>query len=93
MEFLNWINDIISSLLSFIPRPIIVRATHGGVKWPWGKTAKEMCPGFHWYWPFSTEFEVIPIARQTLNLKTQALMMDTTNLISTRKKPSTSVSI
>jgi len=74
MEFLNWINDIISSLLSFIPRPIIVRATHGGVKWPWGKTAKEMCPGFHWYWPFSTEFEVIPIARQTLNLKTQALM-------------------
>lgn len=74
MEFLNWINDIITSLLNFIPRPVIVRATHGGVKWPWGKTAKEMKSGFHWYWPFSTEIEVIPIARQTLNLKTQALM-------------------
>ena len=74
MEFLNWINDIITALLSFVPRPVIVRATHGGVKWPWGKKPKEMKPGFHWYWPFSTEIEVIPTARQTLNLKTQALM-------------------
>jgi len=74
MEFLNWINDIVMAILDFVPRPIIIRSTHGGVKWPWGKEPKEMAPGFHWYWPFSTEFEVIPTARQTLNLKTQALM-------------------
>ncbi len=74
MNFLDWINDIISALLSFVPRRIIVRATHSGVKWRWGANAIEMKPGFHWYWPFSTEMEVIPTARQTLNLKTQALM-------------------
>jgi hypothetical protein len=44
---------------------LIIRATHGGVKWVRGKRIKALGPGLHIWWPLTTEVEVIVTARQT----------------------------
>jgi len=68
-----WLGQIFEAILRFIPRVLIVRATHGGVKWRHGHKVKPMLAGLHVYWPLVTEVEVIVTARQTLNLPTQVL--------------------
>ena len=73
MDF-SFLNDIVQALLKFVPRPIIVRLTHGGVRWRLGKYAKELKPGFHIIWPLITDYEVIVTARQTHHLATQSLV-------------------
>lgn len=73
MDF-SWLSDIFNGLLKFVPRPIIVRATHGGVKWVFGKHVRELKPGWPWVWPLTTDYEVIVTARQTNNLPNQALV-------------------
>ena len=70
----QWLSDIITALLEFIPRRVIIRNTHAGVKWRCRGEPKEMKPGFRIWWPLISEIEVIPVARQTLNTPTQALM-------------------
>ncbi len=73
MDF-SWLSDIFNAILKFIPRPVIVRATHGGVKWRFGKFVKEMKPGWHWVWPLTTDWEIIVTARQTNHQPGQALV-------------------
>jgi regulator of protease activity HflC (stomatin/prohibitin superfamily) len=73
MDALSWIGQLIEALSRLIPRLIIVRATHVGVKWRLGNRVSPMLPGVHFYWPLLTEIDVIVAARQTLNLSTQAL--------------------
>ena len=70
----EWINDLIQAILKFVPRPVIIKATHGGVKWQFGSKVVEMKPGWHWWWPLVTEVSIIVTARQTLNTNTQALL-------------------
>src|SRR4051812_4540810 len=70
---LDWIGQFFETLALFIPRRVIVRATHRGIKWKWGSTVLELAPGIHWYWPFVSEVENHPIARQTISLPTQTL--------------------
>lgn len=70
----DWLNNIIEGLLKIIPRPVIVRATHKGVKWVRGKNVKILNPGFHIIWPLTTEWDIIVAARQTNNLPDQALI-------------------
>jgi len=74
MDAFAWIGQIVEALGRLIPRLVIVRATHQGVKWVCGSRVKAMLPGLHVYWPITTEFEVLVCARQTLNLSTQVLM-------------------
>ncbi len=78
----TWLSDIFNGLLNFIPRPVIVRATHGGVKWRFGKHVSELCPGWHWYWPLFTDIEIMVTARQTHKVaKPQAIeSLDGTSL-------------
>ncbi len=70
---LAWVGWIAEWFAKFIPRLVIVRSTHGGVRFRHGRTAIEMKPGLHIYWPIVTEVEVIPVARQTHNLPSQSL--------------------
>ncbi len=73
MDF-SWLAEIFNGLLSFIPRPVIVRATHGGIKWRWGHKVIELKPGWRWIWPLTTDWEIIVVARQTHNIvKPQAV--------------------
>lgn len=69
-----WIGQLMEWLGKLIPRLRIVRQTHAGVKFVCGKSVVELQPGIHFYWPITTEVEVIPVARQTHNLVTQVLM-------------------
>lgn len=61
-----WLGQIFEAILMFIPRILIVRATHCGVKWRNGSNVRSMMPGLHVYWPLVTDIEVIVTARQTL---------------------------
>jgi len=69
-----WIGQIMEWLGKLIPRLLIVRRTHAGVKFVGGSRVVELKPGLHFYWPITTEVEVLPVARQTHNLVTQVLM-------------------
>lgn len=69
-----WLGQIFEALLSFVPRILIVRATHGGVKWRHGCKVIPMSAGLHVYWPLVTEIEIIVTARQTLALPKQVLI-------------------
>jgi regulator of protease activity HflC (stomatin/prohibitin superfamily) len=68
-----WLNQLIEAVFRFCPRIVIVRATHAGVKWVHGWKVKAMPPGLHWYWPLTTEVEVLVTARQTLSIPDQVL--------------------
>jgi regulator of protease activity HflC (stomatin/prohibitin superfamily) len=68
-----WLNQLIQAFYQLFPRIVIVRATHGGVKWVRGKNIKPLEPGLHVYWPLTTDIEVIVTARQTLAVPDQVL--------------------
>lgn len=68
------LGQILEGLFSVVPRLVIIRATHNGVKWRHGKEPLPVKPGLTVYWPLVTEMEMLVVARQTLNLPTQVLM-------------------
>ena len=68
-----WLGQLMEWFAKWFPRLIIVRLTHAGVRYRHGKKAEALMPGLRIYWPLVTEVEVIPTARQTHNLPTQAL--------------------
>jgi regulator of protease activity HflC (stomatin/prohibitin superfamily) len=69
-----WLNQIFQAIYQFFPRILIVRATHGGVKWVRGKRVVALQPGLHVYWPLTTDVEVIVTARQTLSIPDQYMI-------------------
>ncbi len=69
----DWFNSLFEAILKLFPRIIVIRATHGGVKWKKGKNVVALKPGVHIYWPLVSDIEIIVTARQTLNLPTQIL--------------------
>ena len=70
---LGWLGQIFGAILKFFPRIIVIRATHGGVKWKYGKYIRAMGPGVHVYLPLITEIDVLPTARQTSDIPIQHL--------------------
>jgi regulator of protease activity HflC (stomatin/prohibitin superfamily) len=70
----DWIGNLIEWVVQIFPRIIVVRTTHRVVKFVRGKNVKLVEPGICWYWPILTEYVMIPVARQTVNLPTQRLV-------------------
>lgn len=70
---LGWIGEFVHWLVRFFPSMIIVKTTHAGVKYKWGKVVVPLGPGIHFYWPLVTEVLFYPTARQTVNMPAQAL--------------------
>lgn len=70
---LGWIGQVASWFGQWIPRWEIVRTTHGAVKFVWGAKVVALGPGWHCYWPFSTDFVQYPTARQADNLANQTI--------------------
>jgi regulator of protease activity HflC (stomatin/prohibitin superfamily) len=68
-----WLNQLFQAIYQFFPRILIVRATHGAVKWVRGKKVVALGPGLHFYWPLTTDVEVIVTARQTLAIPDQVM--------------------
>ena len=73
MDF-SWLSDIFNGILQFVPRPLIIRATHGGVVWVFGSKVVELKPGWRWVWPLIMDWEIIPVARQTERIQDQGLL-------------------
>ena len=74
MEALRWLQELMGLIVKLIPRPTIIKSTHGAVAFVRGKPRKAVTATWLWYWPMWTEVYEIPIVRQTLNLQSQALM-------------------
>ena len=70
----SWIGELVQWFARWIPRLGICRATHGGVKFRRGCHVRPIRPGMYVYWPVTTEIEVIPTARQSVDISPQTLM-------------------
>jgi len=69
-----WLGRIFDAILEFIPRRVIIRDTHRGVKWSLWRGPREMEPGVRIWWPLISDIELIVVARQTHNMVVQSLM-------------------
>ena len=67
------IGQFLTAILGIIPRLVIVRATHRGIKFRLGKYPKELKPGLHFYWPLVSQVDLMVVARQTNTLAPQVL--------------------
>lgn len=70
----QWLNEILSSILRFIPRVRIVPSTHGGVAFVRGRARLVPSGRLYPWWPLWTELLIVPVVRQTLNLPNQVLV-------------------
>ena len=69
----SWLGHLVEFLGRFIPRLLIVEATHGGVAFVRGHKVKPLQPGLHVYWPIWTAVSTLATVRQTTKLPEQAL--------------------
>jgi regulator of protease activity HflC (stomatin/prohibitin superfamily) len=56
---LAWLNDLMTWLGRWVPRIILIRATHAGVLFGRGGSVMELHPGVHVYWPIVQELELV----------------------------------
>ena len=68
------LGQVLASVLGLIPRLVIVRATHRGIKFRRGWKPIELKPGLHIYWPLISQVDIIVTARQTNQLAHQVLI-------------------
>lgn len=73
MHALDWLGDIAQWILTLVPRLVLVRKTHAGVKFTRGR-AIVLKPGLHLVWPVWSEVEKVCVVRQTVNLPYQCLV-------------------
>ena len=65
----SWIGAIIEWFGLFIPSRIIVKPTDVLIKSTFLGVAKEKKPGLRWYWPITTDVDLITVARQPIDIK------------------------
>lgn len=70
---LAWIGEIAAWVGQFVPRWIIVPVTHGAVKFVRGHKVVPLTPGWHIYWPLTTELQTHAVVRQAVCLRPQTL--------------------
>jgi regulator of protease activity HflC (stomatin/prohibitin superfamily) len=71
---IGWVGDLVQAILKFFPRLVLVRETHRGVKFGRRGGATMMLPGLRWWWPLISDVEVVPVARQSIDLPPQTLV-------------------
>src|SRR5688500_18896585 len=69
-----WLSAIAEWLGMWIPRIQIINATHAGVKFVRGWKVVKLEPGFHIYWPLTTNVDTFPVVRQSIDLRTQTIV-------------------
>jgi regulator of protease activity HflC (stomatin/prohibitin superfamily) len=80
MDLFSLLGEVIRSLLKVVPRLVLVRSTHAGVKFRYGtkvlridSTNGMFKTGLHVVWPLVTEHEILPVVRQAIELPAQYL--------------------
>lgn len=76
MSVFELVSNIVGLIISVVPRFVLIRPTHKGVKWPWGGSPLPLDNGIHWYWPLVTQYEAVVSARQTNPLPPQSIRIE-----------------
>ena len=71
---MEWLSNLITTFTSLFPHLILIRKTHGAVRFGPKGGIKVLYPGIHLYWPVIHEIQVIAVERQTINLATQTVL-------------------
>jgi regulator of protease activity HflC (stomatin/prohibitin superfamily) len=71
---LGWIGQAVEWFALWIPRRVIIEATHAGVKFKRGSHVVALAPGLHVFWPITTTLHVFPVVRQAVDLRAQTLV-------------------
>ena len=72
----SWLAEFLSSFTMLWPFwRVLVRATHGGVRFRAGRV-RALKPGCNWYWPLFTEVEVVDTAPGPMELQSQSLLTE-----------------
>lgn len=74
MELLQFIANILKSIIDFIPRFKIIQETDGGVSWRFGIGRELRSGALHWYWPVIEKLDVLDKVKSTYNLPSQSLI-------------------
>lgn len=74
MTGFEWIGEALTWVADWIPRPRIVNLTEAGVQFWFGSRVKVVRPGWRLDWPALAQMEIVPVARQTLNMVPLTLM-------------------
>lgn len=80
MTLFPWLDELFRGIFKFIPRIVLVRTTHEGVAFVFGRYQRIITShnglfgtGIHLFWPIICEVDIVPIKRQTTRLAKQCL--------------------
>lgn len=69
-----WVGQVFEWFGQWIPAKVLVDPTHAAVKFVRGKPGVTLGAGMHFFWPITTTFHTYPVARQTVDLRSQTFM-------------------
>ncbi len=67
----QWLNELMRWFGRWVPRLVLIRATHRGVLFGPGGSVRELAPGLWWYWPITSELEQVCITERSSQIATQ----------------------
>lgn len=70
---MEWLQTLVDSFLQWFPRFDIIRSTHQGIAYVRGRPRVVKGPRMYFWWPITTELQLYPIKRQSLNPDPQPL--------------------
>lgn len=74
MEALKWLQDLMDMIIKWIPKPTIIKSTHGAVAFVRGKARKVKSGCWYWYWPIWTEVYELEITHRTMIFPVQGIL-------------------
>lgn len=78
-----WLNDLMTWLGRWVPRILLVRASHEGVRFGRRGEVVRLRPGIHVYWPIVHEVELVSMALRTLETAAQVTDGDIKSVVVT----------
>lgn len=60
----SWLGKLLEHFSSLIPRPLIIKSSHGGVLYLFGRWPLRIGPGWWPLWPIFMDYETCPMVRQ-----------------------------
>lgn len=71
MSALSWLNDLMTWLSRWVPRLVLIRATHVGVVFGPGGSVRQVAPRLFCYWPITHELQLVAVRERSLELAAQ----------------------
>ena len=69
----QWLNELMQWLGRWVPRLTLIRVTHRGVRFGLGGRVAEVPPGLCWYWPITSELEMVCVAERSSQIAAQLI--------------------